>query len=249
MQQSALSPFGFRGEGGLESSAAITTGDEATVAPGAPTCSPTSHSEDQDDPSKCIMWCAIGLGALVQGVPVEKVSTHCAATELGTRTAARNRAVQDQISDGFLSRSITLVLAMLMLYVCRDKTRRRCFRLWGVITAFSPAAFSLLGRGIVPLQLPVVIVCCWRRAPHLACFLCWCGLRLLPPPSNHPPNKVKRYVELARASLAECFDGGTAETARCGLLYVHRYDGFRLFSKHEPYVFHLVRLRMPLSLD
>lgn len=64
MQQSALSPFGVRGEGGLKSPAVMK-------------CSPNSRSKDQGAPSMCIMWCAIGLGALVQGAPVEKVSTHC----------------------------------------------------------------------------------------------------------------------------------------------------------------------------
>lgn len=103
MQQSALSPFGFRGEGGLESPAGITTGDEATRALETPTGSPNSRSDDQDDPSMCIMWCAIGLGALVQGAPVEKVSIHCAAVEQRARTAPRNFAVQDKVSDGFLS--------------------------------------------------------------------------------------------------------------------------------------------------
>lgn len=85
---------------GLESSAAVYAGDDATMTFGAHTCSPASRPDGQNDPSKCIMWCAIGLGALVQGAPVEKVSTHYAGAELRTRTEAGNFAVQDKISTG-----------------------------------------------------------------------------------------------------------------------------------------------------
>ena len=35
---------------------------------------------EHGDPSKCVMWCAIALGALVQGAPVEKVILVCAAS-------------------------------------------------------------------------------------------------------------------------------------------------------------------------
>ena len=67
---------------------------------GAHSCSPRG---DQNDPSKCIMWCAIGLGALVQGAPVEKVGIHFAGAERRTRTEAGIFAVQDKIPGGIVS--------------------------------------------------------------------------------------------------------------------------------------------------
>lgn len=40
--------------------------------------------DNPDNPAKCIMWCAIALGALMGGSPVEIVSRHHAGTKSST---------------------------------------------------------------------------------------------------------------------------------------------------------------------
>lgn len=35
---------------------------------------PPAHRQEEGDPSTCILWCTIALGALVQGCPLEFVS-------------------------------------------------------------------------------------------------------------------------------------------------------------------------------